>query len=327
MPASATVLRNRMLARARLRHVHIFVKTVDLGSVRLAAEAVGVAQPSATQALADLEALLECTLFLRHSRGMSPTAAGHALLPLARRMLELVDEGATHIAAVSERATTLVRVASITAAIPALLADALPAFNKAHPEVVVQLVEADSARQAALVASREIDLAVCRQPPTIPDGWAFTSLWADRFTIVCAPGHPLARRQRVDMEELWHAEWLTAPVSVAARRVLDDLFSEAPRPPHAYSVVTAAPGLVMRLLKDEGLLAVLPVSLVRRELDARELFEIGLDRKMRVDDIGVLLTTGDRDEAVDKLFAYLLRLRKAAFAKNGQGTRRRKRLS
>ena len=47
-----------------------------------------MAQPSASQSLAELESLLQTPLFLRHSRGMSLTAAGRALLPLARRLLD-----------------------------------------------------------------------------------------------------------------------------------------------------------------------------------------------------------------------------------------------
>ena len=67
-PVSATVLRNRLLSRARLRQLHLFVKVAELQTVKRAAEAVGITQPSATLALADLEQLLSCPLFLRHSR-------------------------------------------------------------------------------------------------------------------------------------------------------------------------------------------------------------------------------------------------------------------
>lgn len=319
MTLNATVLRNRLLARARLRHFLVLVKTVDLGSVRLAAEAVGVTQPSATQALADLEGLLGCTLFLRHSRGMTATAMAHALLPFARRMLELIDESATHVAAVSGRATSLARIASITAAIPSLLADALTAFSKAHPDVVVQLVEADSTRQAALIAAQEVDVAICRRPAALPDGWDFVALWSDRFTIVCRTGHQLAGKPRVGLDDLLLADWITAPVSLAARRVFDELFVDPPRP-LVRNVITAAPGLIMAMLKDEDLLAVLPVSLVRRELDSGDLVEIPLDRKMQVDDIGMLLPSEDRGAAVEKLSSYLLQLRKSPVA-----TRSRKR--
>ena len=48
MSASATVLRNRLLSRARLRHLQVLVYVAELGSVRKAAEAIGLTQPAAT---------------------------------------------------------------------------------------------------------------------------------------------------------------------------------------------------------------------------------------------------------------------------------------
>ena len=113
---TASILRNRLLSRARFRHLHVFVKVAELQTVKRAAEAVGVTQPSATQVLADLEQLLGCALFLRHAQGMSPTPAGTALLPLARKALALIDEAATQAAALAYGSTSVVRVAAISAA-------------------------------------------------------------------------------------------------------------------------------------------------------------------------------------------------------------------
>jgi Bacterial regulatory helix-turn-helix protein, lysR family len=74
----------------------VFVKIAELQTVKRGAEAVGSSHPSATQALVDLEQLLDCQLFLRHAQGMTPTPAGIALVPAARKALALVDETATH---------------------------------------------------------------------------------------------------------------------------------------------------------------------------------------------------------------------------------------
>ena len=127
MTANATALRNRLIARARFRNIFVFVKTAELGSMRLAAEAAGMAQPSASQSLAELEALLESPLFLRHSRGMALTAAGRALLPLARRLLDAMDEGAHQVAALQGASSGMVRIAAIAAAVHGLLVEALGA--------------------------------------------------------------------------------------------------------------------------------------------------------------------------------------------------------
>lgn len=304
-PASATVLRNRLLNRARLRHLHLFVKVAELQTVKRAAEAVGITQPSATQALGDLEQLLACALFLRHSQGMALTHAGALLLPMARRMLGLVDETATRAAEIAQGAVGVVRVAAISAAVGSHLGKALPAFARKRPDVLIELIEADSSRQGALVANGEVDCAICRRPPVMPAGWSFLPLWPDRFGIVAGTSHPLARRRRVTMQELLTQTWLVPPSSIAARSVFDEFFAEAPREVRHYSVISAAPTLLWMLLTQESLLTLVPLSVMQCFLDAGQLTRIAWASEMPFDPIGLLTPETDRGPALDAWMAFL----------------------
>ena len=66
----ATVLLSRLMAGTRLRHLHLFIKLVELGNLKRSAEALHMSQPAATQLLADLERLVGVRLFERHARGV-----------------------------------------------------------------------------------------------------------------------------------------------------------------------------------------------------------------------------------------------------------------
>ena len=305
MTANATALRNRLISRARLRNILVFVKIAELGSVRLAAEAAGMAQPSASQSLAELEALLQCPLFLRHSRGMSLTAAGRALLPLARRLLDVVDEGAHRVAALQGLSSGMVRIAAIAAAVHGFLMEALPRFSRNNPEVVLHLEEMEGKRQLALIADAEIDICLCRHPGTLPEGWGFQPLVPDRFTIVCHPRHPLGTGRPIPLDQLAMETWLTVPVSMAARHALDRLFENAPHFPKMHSVVTTVPAFITELLSTETLLALMPKRLVQRQITTGQLAEVPLPIDLPLLDIGMLLPA-ERDYALEKLSAFLL---------------------
>ena len=67
---------SRLMAKARLRHLQLLVAVADQGNLKHAAEEVGLSQPAATQAIAELEQLLELRLFERHSKGMRLAAGG-----------------------------------------------------------------------------------------------------------------------------------------------------------------------------------------------------------------------------------------------------------
>lgn len=305
MQPTATSVRNRLLARARLRHLQIFVKVAELQTVKRAAEAVGITQPTATQALADLERLLDGALFLRHSQGMTLTATGRALLPMARRMLGLVDDTAGQAAALARGSQAVVRVGAISAAVASGLRDVVPAFARAHPQILVQLHEGDAARLANWVADGDVDCALCRKPAVMTSGWDFTPLWPDRFAIVCGPSHALTRRREVGPADWTAATWLTLPPVVAARTEFDRLFEGAAAGPATYSVVTASPVMLQSLLAREDLLALVPVSVVQPELESGRLVELPGFGPAPFDAIGVLSPAEGRGPALERFLQAL----------------------
>lgn len=304
--SSATSLRNRLLGRARLRHLQVFVKVAELQTVKQAADAIGITQPTATQALADLEAMLELRLFLRHSRGMSITRSGQALLPAARRMMAIVDDMATQAAALGQGSQAAIRIGAISAAVGSTLRTVLPRFAAAHPEILLQVQEADFARLALLVADKEVDCAFCRKPAVMPAGWRFNPLWPDRYAIVCGPAHPLAGRKRVSKSDMLAATWLQMPSSIAARQAFDELFAGAAASPRVCSIVTASPVMVESLLAQSELLALVPASVVQAPLAAGRLVQVRSAYAAPFGAIGLLVSEGRHDAALQSFVEAML---------------------
>ena len=199
----------------------------------------------------------------------------------------------------------MVRVGAIAAAVHGFLLDALPRFSRANPGIGVQLEEMEGKRQLALIAGAELDLCLCRHPGTLPEGWRFELLAADRFAIVCDPSHPLRNGRPVSLEQLAAQTWLTVPVSMAARQALDRLFESAPHYPAMHSVLATVPALIMELLKTEKLLALLPYRLVQQAIQARLLAEIPLPIDLPLPGIGMLLPQAQAGPALEKLASFL----------------------
>ena len=81
MKPRSSVILNRLLTRFRIRHIQVLVTLAEMGNVRRTAVAIGMTQPAVTLLLAEMERLIETPLFLRHSRGVTPTAMALDLLP------------------------------------------------------------------------------------------------------------------------------------------------------------------------------------------------------------------------------------------------------
>lgn len=268
MPLAARTILQRLTTKARLRHLQALIVVNDLRSMGRAAQAMGMTQPAMSQTVAELERLLDARLFLRHSRGVDPTPAALDLLPIARRMMGAVEEGAERLAYRHNRDAGLVRVAATGAAIGSLLHRALPRHFENHPHIQVHVDEVTSHEQDAAFTGGEYDIVCCRARPAIPSGWTFQPCVKDEMVVVCGSGHPLAGRKHVTLEELGKAIWLQNQVSTIARVRFDELVERAQwtsvREVH---VLAQVPTLVWAMLKENTMLVLVPRSVVQPWLD------------------------------------------------------------
>ena len=71
-----------------MRELRYFIAVFEECNLTAAAKRSFVSQPSISVAIADLEQELGTTLFIRHKKGVTPTASADDLYPLARRLVE-----------------------------------------------------------------------------------------------------------------------------------------------------------------------------------------------------------------------------------------------
>ncbi|MDE2604573.1 MAG: LysR family transcriptional regulator [Burkholderiales bacterium] len=302
---SASVLLNRLLAKGRLRHIQVLVKLTELGSAKRTADALHISQPAVTQLLADLERLAEMPLFERHVRGLRPTAAGAALAPLARRILDTVAEGSDTLVAMKNDGEGVVRLAAITGVISGLLTRALPPFACEHPGIQVHVTETDVDAWAKLVAQGSVDLVGCRQPKVVPQGWKFRPLLPDRFVVVCGPQHRLARRRRVRLSSLAGETWLPAPLPSAAREAFDRLAHDSPAPVKTCQIITRVSSLTSAMLRARPLLSIVPFSVVRQLVFDGQLVALDIEGESPFDALGLLVPERELTVAAGSLVTFL----------------------
>ena len=168
MPLSARTILQRLTTKARLRHLQALIVLNDMRSMGRAAQAMGVTQPAMSQAIAELERLLDVKLFLRHSKGVDPTPAALDLLPVARRTMSAIEEGAERLAYRHHRDAGLVRVAATGSAIGSLLHRALPRHFEQHPHIQVHVDEVTTHQLDAAFTGGEYDIVCCRPSIRIP---------------------------------------------------------------------------------------------------------------------------------------------------------------
>ena len=286
---NASVLAIRLQAKARIRHLQLIVLLVELGSLKRAAEAMNLSQPAVTQLLADLESLLEIPLFERLARGVQPTAAGKALIPMARRILQAVSDTSETVYGLKRQGEGMVRIAAITGAISGFLTKALPGFSELHPNIQITVLETDATVWSTLLANQEVDLVACRRPVVLPTGHRFISTLPDRYVIACHTIFQSSFKRHTSWVDWSRELWLPTNVGSLARITLDRVQERLGREFAQYPVTARVSSLTWALLKAKRMVTLVPYSVVQQLQQVGELCIMEPPEKLPFDDIGLLL--------------------------------------
>lgn len=174
--------------------LQLLVDVRELGSLGQAARAAGMAQPSASKRIAQLERRLGLPLLERSPRGSTLTAEGETVAGWAAQVLAAAHELVRAARAVRHRGAAHLRVAASMTVAEYLMPRWLGELQHREPDVQVGLAVVNSADVAARVLAGEVELGFV-EGPSVPAGLARRVVGTDRLVVVVAPGHPWARRR------------------------------------------------------------------------------------------------------------------------------------
>jgi DNA-binding transcriptional LysR family regulator len=186
---------------------------LDLGSISAAADVLGYTQSAVSQQVAGLERAVGTSLVDRSQRPLRPTRDGALLRPHLDRVLAAAADAE---AAVEDIRGDVLRVR--LAAFPSALSSFVPAavrdLRRAHPKLVVQVLQLETADAIERLRGGDADLAVVYYMPGTArpeiSELRRRQLLVDELFVVVPSGHPLARRDAVSVADL-EAEALVLP--------------------------------------------------------------------------------------------------------------------
>ena len=189
------LLETAPLSGLEIRQVRAFVALVERKRVTAAADALGLAQSTVSEALSALERALDTPLILRRrgGHGLELTEAGRALLPHARRILSAVDDAHTAIAAAASRAQTRVDIVANESISTYLLPAILPQLRQQWPQTrfTVSVATCAGIREGMTGGAFDVGLLLEGLPVDSSSAHTTTSLapFTDRRVVV--PAVPL----------------------------------------------------------------------------------------------------------------------------------------
>jgi DNA-binding transcriptional LysR family regulator len=195
-----------------LHQVEYFLAVVDHHGINAAANALGIAQPTISQAIRGLEREFGVDLFYRIGRGMVLTSAGHALVGPARRMLRSVVSAEGSLADTAGRPRGRLDIA----ALPALSADPVGrlagAFRQQFPKVYLRIGDLrDEAATTSMIRDGHCEIVVCHLPVADTAGLTVHELGVQDWWLAFPPGSAIPPQDPLPLSALPDVPYVLVP--------------------------------------------------------------------------------------------------------------------
>jgi DNA-binding transcriptional LysR family regulator len=245
-----------------------FDRIVRDGSFSRAAASLGISQAAISGRIQSLEAQIGAPLFTRGGRRVLLTGAGETFLPYARRSLAILDEGVESARQEHTGQHGRVTVGAIDSVVDGLLVPVVSSYRASHPQTILSVRTGHTPQIVQELSDGMVRLGLVT--------WSYVRGTVDLDVLarlreplvaVAAPGHPLANRAAITIDELirdanpYHETiWGTAHdariVGTAQRSWTDHEL------PH---------GLIRKLIVNGSGAGFLPVSVISDDVDAGRL--------------------------------------------------------
>ena len=244
-----------------LRHLRTIRAIHQAGGLAKAADLLNMTQSALSHQVAGLEDQAGMELFVRRSKPMRLSAAGHRMLRAAERILPEIDAMEEEFRALRAGKTGRLHIAIECHACFDWLFPVLELFRHAWPEVDVD-IRADFAFDAFPALHREeVDLVIASDSGPMP-GITFNPLFDYHPTFVAAASNPLAAKGYIQAEDFRDQTLITYPVGRDKLDVFSEILTPAKVEPRAHRTAELTAVILMLVGSGRGV-AVLPDWVMR----------------------------------------------------------------
>ena len=184
-----------------LRHLATFRTVLREGSFLKAARALGLAQPTVTLHVQELEQELGLELFDRRGRRRPLTRAGELFAERALPILEGIDALTESMAEIRDARGGRLHIGSIEPAASERITPILASLRRERPALQVRLEVSGTAGVCRAVANGDVDVGIC-SPPLAGLDLRFEPLFSQELVLLIPSRHPLARSRSLRASDL-----------------------------------------------------------------------------------------------------------------------------
>jgi len=254
-----------------LTQLETFLAVAEERSFSRAAQRLNRTQPAVSQVIRKLEESLGESLFDRAARDGSLTAAGKLLRDYALRLLALRREATSALGELKSLERGQLQLAANEYTCMYLL-PAIDAFRRGFPHVNVTVHRMLASRIPEELNLRTFEIGVISFRPDISQ-FRTIAVYGDSLAFIVSPNHPLARLDRVSINDLGKQDFIAHHVASPLRRKVIEAFQRY-RTPLNMTIELPTIEAIKRFVAMGNGVALVPHLTVAPELEAGQLVQV-----------------------------------------------------
>jgi|GEM_PF-96857 len=220
-----------LFRRLRGTHLVLLMALEETGSIRKAAEQIGLTQPAATKALKEVEETFGGQLFSRSTRGIVCNELGRLAIDYARRIHGEVQATHRELAHLWHGAGLRISIGTVAGAIPQIISTAVASIVAEYPQASLEIREGTSTDLLDLLDQKKLDVAIARvNISTHSECYEFVPLREEKLCIAASRHSSLRTVRDITLNDLQHCKWVVFPARLPMRSLLEQAFADAGEP-------------------------------------------------------------------------------------------------
>jgi len=302
------ILKKLLLTRFSMRQLVAYIAVYDYRNIQAAAHDLYLDHSTVSKSISEIEAALNMQLFVRHTRGVTPTAAADVFYRHSKQIANQCTRTAAELSRIATGAAIHVVIGCVSY-LDTLAIKAVSHFKLKHDnQLVVRLLFGHTGDLHRRLKLDEIDLVICRLGTHAeqPDVHA-EKVYDLGDIIVVRPDHPCASQPDITLKKLIQYPWILPPPNNPFRSYLESMFHQEglPLPSNVFEIASifAARGI---LLDNPNVVCTMPTKSVYSDLQEGSLLQLNLPIQLSQPPVGVLHRRGvTMDEYAESLILSL----------------------
>jgi len=262
----------KLIRRATLRQLQIFVTVAELRSYTKAAEYLHLTQPTISMQVRKLSETIGLPLFEQVNKKLHISVAGQKVLQAAKDILDRLSYLSDDIMSLKHKVKGELHIASVSNAkyfMPRLLG----IFLQKYPDVIPYLKVTNRSRVIKRMKNGDMDelFILGKLDDKLAEDYQFLE---NKLVVIANPQHPLATQKRqISLQQLSKARFLVRETGSGTRLAVEKLFNQHQLKPNCYMELGSSEAIKQAVMAGLGL-SVLSRNNLKMELEGKHIVEL-----------------------------------------------------